>query len=100
MKSANPISVRKPFMFTSTGGKLPVYGLQQPIFLAVERVWEQGSTGAMVMLPSGEFRGRDATPCSMAHNAELTGRRHAQRGGNPTAVPLGAPVERRVGRYY
>ena len=28
---------------------------------------------------------------------ELTGRRRAQRGGTPTATPLGARVERRVG---
>ena len=31
------------------------------------------------------------------HNAQLTGRRRAQRGGDPTATPLGARVERRVG---
>ena len=30
-------------------------------------------------------------------NAELNGRRRAQRGGDPTATPLGARVERRVG---
>ena len=33
----------------------------------------------------------------MGANAELTGRRRTQRGGDPTATPLGARVERRVG---
>ena len=36
----------------------------------------------------------------MSSNAELTGRRSAQRGGYPEAQLLGAPVERRVGRHF
>ena len=35
----------------------------------------------------------------MGPNAELTGRRSAQRGGYPTATPLDGPVERRVGPH-
>jgi hypothetical protein len=38
------------------------------------------------------------TSAKGAADAELSGRRRAQHDGNPTAPPLGAPLERRVGR--
>ena len=40
-----------------------------------------------------------ATPTTRRRSIALTGRRRALRDGNPTALPLGAPVECMVGAH-